>query len=1041
MVDRGADRALSSPMFLHVDSRPKVVPPAGSFGATSRLVFARLYANCKASNGALVEERTGCWLSTGPGDPQSVLSMPPIKTSSAAAQRWPVLGCESLESRVLLASDLQFTEPPSGEQREAIIGGQLSLPNAWPWMVSVQNDLFGRNVHACGGALIAPDAVLTAAHCVEGESVSELSARIGGGDLDSTAARRAPIGEIIIHPDYESFTNDADIAVLLLETPVESPTLQYLRSGDADLARTEAQATVLGWGAVRQGGTLQNGLREMTVPIVANSVANGPFAYDGQVTPRMIAAGFAEGGRDSCQGDSGGPMIVADPDGQPHLGGIVSWGEGCALPNKFGIYTRVSSFADWIDGIVGVGPAGFVNFTQQRYADGSQAAIRLEDADLASVESFDVVVTSDIGDRETVRLTAFDEGRFEGRVEIAISEVVAENQILNVRGGESIRVVYQDLDDGNGNSTLVSDSSLIVEDDFSNTRDDTLQLVPPVQIRGEIDVSRDTDWFGFEVEVGSAYEINVLLDGSLNDSLVAVYDEDGTTVLGFDDDGGRGRGSQLLFVPSRPGQRYIEVSGVESNVGTYLLEIIEVTPPADDHANGPDGATSLAFADVVSGEIDLSSDSDWFVFEAEEGARYDIDAAPGTLIDTQLRLYDTDGRTELAYNDDATVFTFASRIHWQAPESATYFVELSGVQGATGSYEFAISESTDDHANTIDGATRMDASIEVAREFGLVGGMDVDWFVFSAQADQFYEIRTSPRSLQDSILTLYDSAGETALAVNDDHLGSTMSRIVWQAGVTDDYFVEVAAFDQGRGDYELTIRELGLPPVDDFGNRADLASSIAPNETARGSIQYESDFDWFSFESVPGRTYTIEVELDTLSDSLLKLYDADGRSLIDLNDDINTAGMPPNRASRLEWIADSTGLHFIEVSGFDGERGRYGLSLSVDTDPFDLNRDGAIDDLDIDFLFAAIREEPQQPNFDLDMSGSVDAADIDPLLARIGTLFGDADLDSIVGFSDFLTLSEAFSHEGGWSQGDFDGSGRVDFDDYLTLLNRFGETA
>ena len=78
----------------------------------------------------------------------------------------------------------------------------------------------------------------------------------------------------------------------------------------------------------------------MTVQIVSNKSCNGLAAYSGAITDQMICAGFPEGGKDSCQGDSGGPLVVPDQAGGFVQAGIVSFGEGCGRPNKYGVYTR-----------------------------------------------------------------------------------------------------------------------------------------------------------------------------------------------------------------------------------------------------------------------------------------------------------------------------------------------------------------------------------------------------------------------------------------------------------------------------------------------------------------------------------------------------------------------------------------------------------------------------------------------------------------------------------------------------------------------------
>jgi len=84
---------------------------------------------------------------------------------------------------------------------------------------------------------------------------------------------------------------------------------------------------------------------------VTQTICNGPIAYDGRITENMVCAGVPAGGMDSCQGDSGGPL-TASANGAMWLAGIVSWGEGCARPNKFGVYTRSAKYGAWVGACV-----------------------------------------------------------------------------------------------------------------------------------------------------------------------------------------------------------------------------------------------------------------------------------------------------------------------------------------------------------------------------------------------------------------------------------------------------------------------------------------------------------------------------------------------------------------------------------------------------------------------------------------------------------------------------------------------------------------
>ncbi|CDQ72887.1 unnamed protein product [Oncorhynchus mykiss] len=97
--------------------------------------------------------------------------------------------------------------------------------------------------------------------------------------------------------------------------------------------------------------TLADVLQEANVPIINDAVCNAPDYYDNQITTSMFCAGFEKGGTDACQGDSGGPFVAEDSLSKAsryRLLGVVSWGTGCAMAKKPGVYTRVSRFLPWI---------------------------------------------------------------------------------------------------------------------------------------------------------------------------------------------------------------------------------------------------------------------------------------------------------------------------------------------------------------------------------------------------------------------------------------------------------------------------------------------------------------------------------------------------------------------------------------------------------------------------------------------------------------------------------------------------------------------
>lgn len=232
-----------------------------------------------------------------------------------------------------------------------IIGGEATPAGERPWMASLQSDGY----HFCGGSVIARRWILTAAHCVEGgaeQNPSSVQVQVNVNDLSNSGeGEKHTVAKIYSHPGYAQ-GEAADIALLYLASEI-SETVPTLALADANLmsegATAGTNATVSGWGNTSiNGENFPDIMQQVQLPLVSNEVCNSEPAYNGQIQNTELCAGFAEGGKDSCQGDSGGPLTVFY-NGQENQVGVVSWGDGCALPNKYGVYARVASFKTWVD--------------------------------------------------------------------------------------------------------------------------------------------------------------------------------------------------------------------------------------------------------------------------------------------------------------------------------------------------------------------------------------------------------------------------------------------------------------------------------------------------------------------------------------------------------------------------------------------------------------------------------------------------------------------------------------------------------------------
>ena len=232
----------------------------------------------------------------------------------------------------------------------AIVGGGNASPGEYPAVAQVSYGIF-----SCTGTLIAPNVVLTAGHCssvdagVIGTPITWpaplIDVRIGSyhdGD-----GERVPVSKVTAHENYLA-TSGYDISLLTLSRNSTKAPVKVSGASETGIWSPSTLETIVGWGVTEEGGSAPDTVQEAQVPITTDAYCGGAYGdFDART---MVCAGYPQGGVDSCQGDSGGPMFGRLGDGTLRVVGTTSFGEGCARPNKPGVYGRVgdSTLREWI---------------------------------------------------------------------------------------------------------------------------------------------------------------------------------------------------------------------------------------------------------------------------------------------------------------------------------------------------------------------------------------------------------------------------------------------------------------------------------------------------------------------------------------------------------------------------------------------------------------------------------------------------------------------------------------------------------------------
>ncbi|PRH76616.1 serine protease [Streptomyces solincola] len=275
----------------------------------------------------------------------------PISRTISRRKRTAARRCTAPLAALVAAATLPLGTAAPAAADSVVVGGQPVQAADSPWVVALSSrDRFGgtRAGQFCGGVVVAPTKVVTAAHCLgpsvlgtDSKELTDLKVIAGRTELRDSGGVEVAVTGAWISPEYDPATQAGDLAMITLESPLpHGHVIQAARAGDPAY-RAGTRAAVYGWGDTTGSGSYAYALRAAQVRVLDDAVCARAYPAEsggGYLPAVMLCAGDPAGGRDACQGDSGGPLVA-----RGKLIGLVSWGSGCGEADAPGVYTRVSA--------------------------------------------------------------------------------------------------------------------------------------------------------------------------------------------------------------------------------------------------------------------------------------------------------------------------------------------------------------------------------------------------------------------------------------------------------------------------------------------------------------------------------------------------------------------------------------------------------------------------------------------------------------------------------------------------------------------------